>query len=87
MTVLSSFTFLSSSLPPLSHCLSLSLSLMLSPCHTKLPEENKARNIPSRLQFPSSSKLDEDLPFLLKSLSYPLKFNKSILKAPGTPHH
>lgn len=41
----------------------------------------------SRLQFPSSSKLDEDLPFLLKSLNYPFKFNKSILKAPGTPHH
>lgn len=39
----------------------------------------------SRLDFPSS-KLDEDLPYLLKSLNYPFKFNKSILKSPGTPH-
>ncbi|KAK9134841.1 hypothetical protein Syun_014171 [Stephania yunnanensis] len=35
---------------------------------------------------PSTLKLDEDLPLLLSSLSCPVKFQKSVLKAPGTPH-
>ncbi|PON60257.1 Kinetochore protein Ndc [Parasponia andersonii] len=39
----------------------------------------------SRLDFPSQ-KLDDDLPFLLRSLNYPFKLNKSILRSPGTPH-
>ncbi|KAK7328238.1 hypothetical protein VNO77_22340 [Canavalia gladiata] len=40
----------------------------------------------SLLDFPPSSKLEEDLPPLLKRLSYPFKFNKSILKSPAAPH-
>jgi len=39
----------------------------------------------SVLEFPSS-KLEEDLPILLKRLNYPLKFNKSILRSPAAPH-
>ncbi|KAK9989186.1 hypothetical protein SO802_029425 [Lithocarpus litseifolius] len=66
-------------------------SLSHPPFKASLPSAKEItdslRFLLSRLQFPSSSKLDEDLPFLLKSLNYPFKFNKSILKAPGTPHH
>ncbi|KAM4098165.1 hypothetical protein ACJW30_07G056200 [Castanea mollissima] len=66
-------------------------SLSHPPFKTSLPSAKEItdslRFLLSRLQFPSSSKLDDDLPFLLKSLNYPFKFNKSILKAPGTPHH
>jgi len=39
----------------------------------------------SLLDFPSS-KLEEDLPFLLKRLNYPFKINKSILRSPAAPH-
>ncbi|EXB97290.1 hypothetical protein L484_024151 [Morus notabilis] len=39
----------------------------------------------SRLDFPTT-KVDEDLPLLLKILNYPFKLNKSILRSPGTPH-
>ncbi|KAJ7946657.1 kinetochore protein NDC80-like [Quillaja saponaria] len=39
----------------------------------------------SRLEFPTS-KLEDDLPIVLKSLNYPFKLNKSILKSPGAPH-
>ncbi|KAJ7968104.1 kinetochore protein NDC80-like [Quillaja saponaria] len=39
----------------------------------------------SRLEFPTS-KLEEDLTILLKSLNYPFKLNKSILKSPAAPH-
>lgn len=39
----------------------------------------------SRLDFPNP-KLDDDLPLVLKSLNYPFKLNKSILRSPGTPH-
>ncbi|XP_015893657.3 kinetochore protein NDC80 homolog [Ziziphus jujuba] len=38
----------------------------------------------TRLDFPSPK--IEDLPLILKSLNYPFKLNKSILKSPGTPH-
>ncbi|KAF4374837.1 hypothetical protein F8388_010712 [Cannabis sativa] len=34
----------------------------------------------------TSSKLEEDLPFVLRSINYPHKLNKSILRSPGTPH-
>ncbi|XVF68097.1 hypothetical protein PTKIN_Ptkin10aG0175900 [Pterospermum kingtungense] len=40
----------------------------------------------SLLDFPSS-KLEDDLGFLLKSLKCPFKFNKSTLRAPNTPHN
>ncbi|KAF6167255.1 hypothetical protein GIB67_043116 [Kingdonia uniflora] len=42
----------------------------------------------NRLDYPTApnSKLDEDLPLLLKVLNCPIKLNKSALKAPGTPH-
>ncbi|KAK9279424.1 hypothetical protein L1049_013103 [Liquidambar formosana] len=43
------------------------------------------RLIMSRLHYPSS-KLDEDLPIVLKHLNCPIKLNKSALRAPGTPH-
>ncbi|XP_061337167.1 kinetochore protein NDC80 homolog [Gastrolobium bilobum] len=33
-----------------------------------------------------SSKLEDDLPLLLKRLGYPFKINKSILKTPAAPH-
>ncbi|KAG6651963.1 kinetochore protein NDC80 homolog [Carya illinoinensis] len=60
-----------------------------APLRTPLPSAKEITNtlnfLLSRLDFPSS-KLDEDLPFFLKSLNYPFKFNKSILKSPGTPH-
>ncbi|KAF6139494.1 hypothetical protein GIB67_005131 [Kingdonia uniflora] len=39
----------------------------------------------NRLDYPNS-KLDQDLPLLLKVLNCPIKLNKSALKAPGTPH-
>ena len=39
----------------------------------------------SLIDFPSS-KLEEDLPPLLKRLNYPFKLNKSILKSPAAPH-
>ncbi|KAI4296275.1 hypothetical protein L6164_036247 [Bauhinia variegata] len=39
----------------------------------------------SRLDFPTT-KLADDLPILLRSLNYPFKLNKSILKAPAAPH-
>ncbi|MED6157428.1 hypothetical protein PIB30_023000 [Stylosanthes scabra] len=37
------------------------------------------------IEYPVS-KLEEDLPPLLKRLNYPFKFNKSILKSPAAPH-
>lgn len=41
----------------------------------------------SRMDWPTDNiKLEDDLPALLKHLNYPLKFNKSALKSPGTPH-
>ncbi|RDX78339.1 Kinetochore protein NDC80-like protein, partial [Mucuna pruriens] len=40
----------------------------------------------SVLDFPSSSKLEEDLPLFLKRLNYPFKLNKSILRSPAAPH-
>ncbi|XP_020220149.1 kinetochore protein NDC80 homolog [Cajanus cajan] len=40
----------------------------------------------SLLDFPPSSKLEDDLPLLLKRLSYPFKLNKSILRSPAAPH-
>ncbi|TKY71311.1 Kinetochore protein NDC80-like [Spatholobus suberectus] len=40
----------------------------------------------SLLDFPSSSKLEDDLPVLLKRLNYPFKLNKSILRSPAAPH-
>ncbi|KAK7246825.1 hypothetical protein RIF29_41695 [Crotalaria pallida] len=40
----------------------------------------------SLLSFHSSSKLEDDLPLLLKRLHYPFKLNKSILKSPAAPH-
>ncbi|KAL9321453.1 hypothetical protein ACSQ67_013292 [Phaseolus vulgaris] len=39
----------------------------------------------SLLDFPFS-KLEDDLPFLLKRLNYPFKLNKSILRSPAAPH-
>ncbi|KAG4948224.1 hypothetical protein AAZX31_15G046400 [Glycine max] len=39
----------------------------------------------SLLDFPFS-KLEEDLPPLLKRLNYPFKLNKSILRSPAAPH-
>ncbi|KAJ9687327.1 hypothetical protein PVL29_015993 [Vitis rotundifolia] len=39
----------------------------------------------SQLDFPTT-KLEDDLPILLKHLNCPIKLNKSALKAPGTPH-
>ncbi|KAG6711197.1 hypothetical protein I3842_05G041300 [Carya illinoinensis] len=60
-----------------------------APLKTPLPSAKEITTalhfLLARLDFPFS-KLDEDLPFLLKSLNYPFKFNKSILKSPGTPH-
>ncbi|KAL2324771.1 hypothetical protein Fmac_023829 [Flemingia macrophylla] len=41
----------------------------------------------SLLGFPPSSKLEDDLPLLLKRLNYPFKLNKSILRSPAAPHH
>ncbi|KAL2342163.1 hypothetical protein Fmac_010103 [Flemingia macrophylla] len=40
----------------------------------------------SLLDFPPSSKLEDDLPLLLKRLNYPFKLNKSILRSPAAPH-
>ncbi|KAE8009114.1 hypothetical protein FH972_005568 [Carpinus fangiana] len=64
-------------------------SLSYPPLKTPLPSAKEIIQtlhfLLSRLDF-SSSKLEEDLPSLLKSLNYPFKFNKSILKSPGTPH-
>ncbi|RVW78541.1 hypothetical protein CK203_049800 [Vitis vinifera] len=39
----------------------------------------------SQLDFPTT-KLEDDLPILLKHLNCPIKLNKPTLKAPGTPH-
>ncbi|WKA00178.1 hypothetical protein VitviT2T_018562 [Vitis vinifera] len=39
----------------------------------------------SQLDFPTT-KLEDDLPILLKHLNFLIKLNKSALKAPGTPH-
>ena len=39
----------------------------------------------SQLDFPTT-KLEDDLPILLKDLNCPIKLNKPALKAPGTPH-
>ncbi|KAF5731973.1 kinetochore protein ndc80 [Tripterygium wilfordii] len=41
----------------------------------------------SRLDFSPSSKLEDDLSVILKSLNCPFKFNKSTLRAPNTPHN
>ncbi|KAJ9687295.1 hypothetical protein PVL29_015970 [Vitis rotundifolia] len=39
----------------------------------------------SQLDFPTT-KLEDDLPILLKHLNFPIKLSKSALKAHGTPH-
>lgn len=39
----------------------------------------------SVIDFPTS-KVEDDLPLLLKHLNYPFKLNKSILKSPAAPH-
>ncbi|XP_027338721.1 kinetochore protein NDC80 homolog [Abrus precatorius] len=39
----------------------------------------------SLIEFPTS-KFEDELPLLLKRLSYPFKINKSILKSPAAPH-
>ncbi|GLT41941.1 hypothetical protein SLA2020_159670 [Shorea laevis] len=44
------------------------------------------KSLLSLLYFPSS-KLEDDLFFLLKSLNCPFKINKSMLRAPNTPHN
>ncbi|KAF5190730.1 kinetochore protein NDC80-like protein [Thalictrum thalictroides] len=48
---------------------------------------NTIRFIIRNLNWPTDNmKLDEDLPVVLKYLNCPFNLNKSVLKAPGTPH-
>ncbi|PIA60979.1 hypothetical protein AQUCO_00300474v1 [Aquilegia coerulea] len=48
---------------------------------------NAIQFIISGLDWPAENmKLDEDLPVVLKYLNCPFTLNKSVLKAPGTPH-
>lgn len=76
-------------IPALSTINSYLSSLSQPPLKTTLPSAKDITNtlqfLLKRLDFPNA-KLEEDLPFLLKSLNYPFKFNKSILKSPGAPH-
>ncbi|XP_076919844.1 kinetochore protein NDC80 homolog [Bidens hawaiensis] len=44
------------------------------------------RFILTRLDYPPSNKIEDDLFALLKCLNCPVKINKSAFKAPGTPH-
>lgn len=41
----------------------------------------------SRLDYPSTTKFEEDLFVVLKSLSCPFKINKSTLRSPNSPHN
>lgn len=68
-----------------SYLSSLSFPTLKTPLPSAKEIISTLRFLLSRFEYPSS-KLEEDLPFLLKSLNYPFKFNKSILKSPGTPH-
>lgn len=38
------------------------------------------------LEFPATTKIEDDIPILLKYFNYPFKLNKAILKSPAAPH-
>uniref|UniRef100_A0ACD5ZLM5 Uncharacterized protein n=1 Tax=Avena sativa TaxID=4498 RepID=A0ACD5ZLM5_AVESA len=45
------------------------------------------RHLLDHLGYPINNSLEEDLLTLLRSLGCPYKLTRSVLKAPGTPHH
>ncbi|GAB2269835.1 hypothetical protein Dimus_004751 [Dionaea muscipula] len=61
------------------------LSLSLRPLSSAKDITDTLRFVLSRLEF-TTSKLDEDLPLVLKHLNCPYKLSKSALKAASTPH-
>ncbi|GMH01277.1 hypothetical protein Nepgr_003116 [Nepenthes gracilis] len=63
----------------------LPFHLSLKPLPSAKDITDTLRFVLSRLDF-SVTKLEDDLPLLLKHLNCPIKLNKSALRAPGTPH-
>ncbi|PWA56269.1 Kinetochore protein Ndc80 [Artemisia annua] len=62
------------------------ISLKLKPLPSNKDISESLKFVLLRLEYPLSNKLEEDLFLVLRFFNCPVKFNKSALKAPGTPH-